>query len=50
MVKILGVVSWLNLNLCNVDLENQKARSYIFDVCCQQELIPFESWLSPKYV
>lgn len=37
-----------DLQITSTDLENQKARSYIFDVCCQQELIPFESWLSPK--
>ncbi|XP_060877718.1 uncharacterized protein LOC132950329 isoform X2 [Metopolophium dirhodum] len=38
-----------NLQITSTDLENQKARSYIFEVCHQKELISFESWLSPKY-
>uniref|UniRef100_A0A2S2P335 non-specific serine/threonine protein kinase n=1 Tax=Schizaphis graminum TaxID=13262 RepID=A0A2S2P335_SCHGA len=37
-----------NLHLKSIDLENQKARNYIFEACNQQELISFESWLGPK--
>ncbi|XP_025193755.1 protein PF14_0175 [Melanaphis sacchari] len=37
-----------NLHITPIDLENQKARNYIFEVCNQQELIFFESWLEPK--
>ncbi|XP_026806781.1 uncharacterized protein LOC113549599 isoform X1 [Rhopalosiphum maidis] len=37
-----------NLHLKSIDLENQKARDYIFEACNQQELISFESWLGPK--
>eukprot|EP00102_Acyrthosiphon_pisum_P021946 XP_016659156.1 PREDICTED: uncharacterized protein LOC100159679 isoform X2 [Acyrthosiphon pisum] len=38
-----------NLQITSTDLENQKAKSYIFEACHQKELISFESWLSPKY-
>ncbi|KAL4113584.1 hypothetical protein QTP88_017190 [Uroleucon formosanum] len=38
-----------DLQITSTDLENQKAKRYIFEVCHQQELISFESWLSPKY-
>ncbi|XP_050056674.1 uncharacterized protein LOC114130137 isoform X2 [Aphis gossypii] len=37
-----------NLHKTSVDLENQKAKNYIFEACNQQELISFESWLNPK--
>ncbi|XP_015372211.1 PREDICTED: uncharacterized protein LOC107167591 [Diuraphis noxia] len=50
ILKNLTCSSSQNLQITSTDLEDQKARSYIFEVCHQREFISFESWLNPKCI
>lgn len=47
--QIFVINCYLNTLIC-ICLENELAKKSIFEICNQEKLISFESWLELKYV